>query len=1191
MIWRHGVRLFVVILVMWFSDSAVGRGLAAAKWPADFSPWEQPLYGGNAGQRPPQLIVQSGKGMLQAAAFSPDGKLALIGDDNGGTRIFETVSGREVRRLKSHAGPVASVSFSPDGKVAITAGSEDMVVRFLDVETGREVQEISHSGGGRLTGVAVSHDGKYVITAGADDTALLWNLGSGKQIARLKGMSVAFSPVDNFAVTGSRTGSAWLWDVGTGGKQMGSFEGHSSVVDSVAFSSDGRYVVTGSWDKTACLWDIATGRQLQRFTGHSDFIYSVAFSPDGRFVATASQDQSTRIWDPGSGKETKKILGKIVNRLTFSSDGKFMLLASIDGAAKMLSAKDWTLVRSLGGGSAAVLSVSVSRDGRFALTGSEDGVAHFWDISTGAETKRFSRTLGAVQSVVLSPDTRLALTGAADGSARLWDVTTGEQRAELGGHLSSINSVAFSHDGALALTGDSDGVARIWQVATATEIQRLSIHGSMITFVAFSPDKSLVITQSSDSMIRVWNTMTGSELRSFGPVPLGSAAISPDGRLLLSSGWNGDVEIWDLNDSRRLYSMSSGQKGHTQVGCTGGAAFTTDGRFAITACHDDVVRAWEVATGKQIKVLEGHSDFVTSVAISGNPDRIMSGCVDGTTRIWQLETGRPLATLASFDDDVWGVASPESRFDSNDLEALNGMHWRLNENATTLFPLEVFMRDYYEPRLLPRLLAGEQMPKVRSLQDLNLAQPKVRIVSVDQGERRDMVMVKVEASSAEAHLQVDGKVRTMRTDAYDLRLFRGGQLVGQWPELNSSVEESLRNGVVLSAEELRAWREARRVKLDATTGKTERTFAVRLPHGKAGKQIEFTSYAFNEDRVKSETARASYFVPKDAGPVRKHAYVIAMGVNAYQRQGWNLHFAVSDARLMQRALTKRLSGYEVVPVTMISDCRTAGCPDDGDRSIGENRATKAALHAVLEKLAGHELSAELAKSLPPGAEKVEKAEPDDLVLLSVSSHGYTSKEGTFYMIPSDSGDIEGKQITRALPVKWISSDELSRWLQDVDAGDLVMILDTCHSAATVEEPGFKPGPMGSRGLGQLAYDKGMRILAASQADDVALESEKLKQGLLTYALVENGLEERQAVGPGGKGEITLDSWLQYGADRVPTLYQEVRVGKVQNFGATKKETVVDEKLSNGSSSLRKPNTFQQPSFFNFQKHQLPIVLR
>jgi hypothetical protein len=46
---------------------------------------------------------------------------------------------------------------------------------------------------------------------------------------------------------------------------------------------------------------------------------------------------------------------------------------------------------------------------------------------------------------------------------------------------------------------------------------------------------------------------------------------------------------------------------------------------------------------------------------------------------------------------------------------------------------------------------------------------------------------------------------------------------------------------------------------------------------------------------------------------------------------------------------------------------------------------------------------------------------------------------------------------------------------------MVMILDACYSAASIESADFKPGPMGSRGLGQLAYDKRIRVLAASQA--------------------------------------------------------------------------------------------------------------
>jgi hypothetical protein len=49
---------------------------------------------------------------------------------------------------------------------------------------------------------------------------------------------------------------------------------------------------------------------------------------------------------------------------------------------------------------------------------------------------------------------------------------------------------------------------------------------------------------------------------------------------------------------------------------------------------------------------------------------------------------------------------------------------------------------------------------------------------------------------------------------------------------------------------------------------------------------------------------------------------------------------------------------------------------------------------VLELLAGHGVEREVKKEhVPPGGEEIRKADTDDLVVLSVSSHGYTSKEG------------------------------------------------------------------------------------------------------------------------------------------------------------------------------------------------------
>ncbi|HWS56217.1 MAG TPA: hypothetical protein VN228_18900, partial [Pyrinomonadaceae bacterium] len=109
----------------------------------------------------------------------------------------------------------------------------------------------------------------------------------------------------------------------------------------------------------------------------------------------------------------------------------------------------------------------------------------------------------------------------------------------------------------------------------------------------------------------------------------------------------------------------------------------------------------------------------------------------------------------------------------------------------------------------------------------------------------------------------------------------------------------------------------------------------------------------------------------------------------------------------------------------------------------------------------------------------------------------------------------------------------------VDAGELVLVVDACHSAASVRGDGFKPGPMGSRGLGQLAYDKGMRVLTSTQADDVALEFNLVEMGLLTYALTRDAVERAEADRAPKDSRITVSEWLAYGVERVPQLHAEV----------------------------------------------------
>src|SRR2546423_4223245 len=123
---------------------------------------------------------------------------------------------------------------------------------------------------------------------------------------------------------------------------------------------------------------------------------------------------------------------------------------------------------------------------------------------------------------------------------------------------------------------------------------------------------------------------------------------------------------------------------------------------------------------------------------------------------------------------------------------------------------------------------------------------------------------------------------------------------------------------------------------------------------------------------------------------------------------------------------------------------------------------------------------------------------------------------------------------------------------------MLMIVDACHSTAAIAGQEFKPGPMGSRGLGQLSYDKGMRILTATQSDNVALEDRNLKQGLLTYALIRDGIDAGEADYKPRDGRIVLTEWLSYGVDRVPILYNDLMTVKARQDGLTATERFMEQ---------------------------------
>src|SRR5262249_39094917 len=65
-------------------------------------------------------------------------------------------------------------------------------------------------------------------------------------------------------------------------------KGHANTITCVAFAPDGKSLASGSKDGTAIVWDVAGGGARLKLPGHKDMVVSVAFAPDGKVLASVS---------------------------------------------------------------------------------------------------------------------------------------------------------------------------------------------------------------------------------------------------------------------------------------------------------------------------------------------------------------------------------------------------------------------------------------------------------------------------------------------------------------------------------------------------------------------------------------------------------------------------------------------------------------------------------------------------------------------------------------------------------------------------------------------------------------------------------------------------------------------------------------------------------------------------------------
>ena len=247
------------------------------------------------------------------------------------------------------------------------------------------------------------------------------------------------------------------------------------------------------------------------------------------------------------------------------------------------------------------------------------------------------------------------VTGERDGCLRIWEPSSGRCLQVLRADAGHVTALASSDPVKILVSGHKDGKLCFWSADSGKCLGTIQAHKQEVRSLSFTPGGDALVSIGNDNRMLVWDARTRLLLGTFDwhngqaeprSISVSAMALSFDTRLLATGAtlsYGGDpvrgvmagIRIWELETGRCLKTLEGHEAG---VSCL---ALSQDGRMLVSGGFDNAWKVWDAGTGGLLSERK-EAAHGTAVALTGDGSMALSQALGGSLVLWDTKSGRVL---------------------------------------------------------------------------------------------------------------------------------------------------------------------------------------------------------------------------------------------------------------------------------------------------------------------------------------------------------------------------------------------------------------------------------------------------------------------------------------------------------------------------------------------------------------------